>query len=158
MPEPGPVVANAGPLIVLAAVGQLDLVGQLYGQVLVPETVFEEVTSAGAGRPGATELPAAAWAVRTKVDPPPDPLLAQDLGRGEAEAIALAVRRGARLVLLDDRRARQIAAVAYGLRVKGAPGILVAAKQRGLVGSVPPFLEQMRATGYFLAPAVIERA
>jgi len=42
--------------------------------------------------------------------------------------------------------------------VKGAPGILIAAKQRGLVASVRPFLEQMRATGYFLAPAVIERA
>jgi hypothetical protein len=45
-------VANAGPLIVLAAVGQLDLVGQLYGEVLIPEAVFDEITGAGAGRPG----------------------------------------------------------------------------------------------------------
>src|SRR3972149_3046244 len=98
MPERGPVVANAGPLIVLAAVGQLDLVGRLYERVLVPEAVFEEITGAGAGRPGAMELPAATWAVRTTVDPPPDPLLTQDIGRGETEAITLAVRRNARLL------------------------------------------------------------
>lgn len=158
MPDQGPVVANAGPLIVLAAVGQLDLVGRLYGEALVPEAVFQEITAAGAGRPGATELPAATWAVRTPVDPPPDARVGEDLGRGETEAITLAVRCGARLILLDDRRARQVARVTYGLRVKGAPGVLVAAKKAGFLPSVGPFLEQMRAKGYFLAPAVVERA
>ena len=157
MSDSGPVVSDAGPLIILAAVGQIDLVGHLYGQVLVPEAVFEEITGAGAGRPGVDELVVASWAVRTKVDPPPDPLLAQDLGRGETEAITLAVRRGARLLLLDDRKARQIAEVAYGLRVKGAPGILVAAKRGGFIASVRPHLEQMRAKGYFIAPPVVER-
>jgi predicted nucleic acid-binding protein len=158
MPDPGPVVANAGPLIVLAAVGQLDLVGRLYAQVLVPEAVFQEITVAGAGRAGAAELPAASWAVRTPLDPPPDPRLGEDLGRGETEAITIAVRRSARLVLLDDRRARQVARVTYGLSVKGAPGILVASKKAGFVTSVRPFLDQMRAKGYFLAPAVVDRA
>jgi predicted nucleic acid-binding protein len=61
-------------------------------------------------------------------------------------------------VLLDDRRARQVARVTYGLRVKGAPGVLVASKKAGFVTSVRPFLEQMLARGYFLAPAVVERA
>ena len=103
-------------------------------------------------------MAAAGWALRTEVDPAPDPLLAQDLGRGETEAITLAVRRNARLVLVDDRKARQIAEVAYRLRVKGAPGILVAAKQRGLIALVRPLLEEMRDKGYFLAAPVIERA
>jgi predicted nucleic acid-binding protein len=158
MPDVRPVVADAGPLIILSAIGQMDLVGELYGQVLVPEAVFSEVTGAGADRPGSAELAAARWAVRTQVEPPPDLLLGKDLGLGESEAITLAFRRNARLLLLDDRRARQVAELAYGLRVKGAPGILVEAKKRGLIKSIRPLLEQMRAKGYFLAQAVIDRA
>ncbi len=148
MPKTGPVVADSGPLIALATVRQMDLVGKRYGVVLVPGAVLREVTSFGSNRPGAAELAAAAWAVRIELEPPPDPLLAEDTGPGEAEAITLAVRRGARLLLLDDRRARRIAEVAYGLRVKGAAGLLVAAKKQGLITSVRPLLDEMRASGY----------
>jgi hypothetical protein len=158
MPDDRPVVADAGPLIILSAIGRIDLLGDLYGSVLVPEAVFAEVTGAGLHRPGSAELAAASWAVRTQVEPPPDLLLGRDLGGGESEAITLAFRRDARLLLLDDRRARQVAELAYGLRVKGAPGILVEAKKRGLIKSVGPLLEQMRARGYFLAQPVVDRA
>jgi uncharacterized protein len=89
---------------------------------------------------------------------PPDALLAEDVGPGEAEAITLAVRRHARLLLLDDRRARRIAEVAYHLRVKGVAGILVTAKRRGLVASVRSVLEEIRANGYYLAQTIIDRA
>jgi predicted nucleic acid-binding protein len=153
-----PVVADAGPLIILSAIGKIDLLGDLYGSVLIPDAVFFEVTTVGADRPGSAELLAASWAIRAEVQPPPDLLLAWDLGAGESEAITLALRRHARLLLLDDRRARQIAEIGYGLRVKGAPGILVEAKQRGLIRAVQPLLEEMRARGYFLAQSVIDRA
>ena len=55
MSESGPVVSNSGPLIALATVGQLDVLGSLYGSVLIPGAVFREVTEAGGGRPGALE-------------------------------------------------------------------------------------------------------
>lgn len=158
MSDPAPVVADAGPLIVLAAIGQIDLLGELYGRVLIPGAVFLEVTVAGLDRPGSSELGAAPWAVRTPVDPQPDLLLRRGLGLGESEAITLAFRSDARLLLLDDRRARQIAELAYGLRVKGAAGILVESKKRGLIASVASPLEQMRIAGYFLGQPVIDRA
>ena len=157
MSEAGPVVTNSGPLIALATVGQMDLVGGLFGSVLVPEAVFRAVTWFGVLRPGAAELAAATWAVRVELGTPPDALLAEDVGPGEAEAITLAVRRRARLLLLDDRRARRIAEVAYHLRVKGVAGILVTAKRRGLVASVRPVLEEIRANGYYLAQTIIDR-
>jgi len=154
----GPVVINAGPLVALSMVGRLDLLEALYTRVLVPGAVMQEVVTAGAGRIGAREVADAVFLERVLVEPPPDPLLAGELGPGEAEVIALAHRQGARLVILDERRARRIAEHAYGLPVKGTAGLLVSAKRKGAVPAVRPLLEAMVQKGYFLAERLVERA
>lgn len=91
-------------------------------------------------------------------DVTPDPLLAEELGPGEAAVIAAAYRLHARLVLLDERKARRIAARAYGLRVKGSAGLLVVAKRAGLIGEVRPLLDSMVKKGYFLSQRLVDRA
>jgi predicted nucleic acid-binding protein len=158
MSDSGPVVTDSGPIIALAKVGHLDVLGKLFGTVLVPGAVFREVAWQDVGRPGAIELSTASWAVRIPLETPPDALLAGDLGPGEAEAITLAVQRHARLLLLDDRRARRIAEVAYRLRVKGVAGILVAAKKHRLIGSVKSLLLEICDKGYYVADNIIDRA
>jgi predicted nucleic acid-binding protein len=84
------VVADAGPLIYLAAIGHLDLLRRLAPEVLVPEAVYHEVVVAGAGLPGAEEVREAAW-VRVERPARPDlveALVAGGLHAGESEAIA----------------------------------------------------------------------
>lgn len=154
----GTVVVDAGPLIALALLDKLDLLRVLHGDVTVPAAVFAEVTGAGEERPGAREVAAASFLRRVHLDQPPDPLLLLQLGRGEAEVIALAHRQGAALVLLDDLRARRVAAHAYGLQVRGTAGLLVAARRAGAVEAVRPLLEQIRADGYRLSDALVDRA
>lgn len=155
MPD-GPIVCNTGPLIALTMVGQLDLLGRLYQQVIVPEAVLREVVS-GTRNIGAAEIQAASWLERFP-DPDPEPLLAKELGRGEAAVIATAQLVQARLVLIDERRARRIAEQAYGLGVKGSAGILVSAKRAGMIPAVRPLLDEMVRQGYFLSSRLIERA
>jgi hypothetical protein len=157
MPE-GPIVCNAGPLIALSMIGQLDLLGSLYQHVLVPEAVIQEVSGAGIGRIGAAEVKAASWLERVKEEPVAEPLLATELGPGEAAVIAAAHRMGAGLVLIDERRARRIAEHAYRLKVKGSAGILVSAKRAGLIAAVHPFLKSMVSQGYYLSGRLVERA
>ena len=157
MPEAGPVVTDTGPLIALAAIKQLELLAALYGQVLIPSAVMQEV-AAGRERPAASEIEDAKWAVKTVVSAELDPLLADELGAGEAAAIALARATRARLVLLDDRRARRVARLAYGLKVKGVAGILVQAKRGGFIPEVTASLLELRAQGYYLSDRVIARA
>lgn len=154
----GPIVCNAGPLIALAMVGHLDLLPKLYQRILVPGAVLQEVAGAGAGRIGASEIAAAAWLERLPIEPPVEPLLAKELGPGEAEVITAAYRCQARLVLIDERRARRIAEQAYGLRVKGSAGILVSAKRAGMLAAVRPLLERMCGQGYYLSQRLIDRA
>lgn len=152
------IVCNAGPLIALTLVQSLPLLGKLYGDVLVPRAVYQEVVESGQGRPGAEELQSATWAQVVTLQTPPEPLLTHELGRGEAEVIALASKLGADRALLDERRARRIAEQVYDLRVRGSAGILVAAKKAGWLSEVRPLLETMRREGYFISDRLLRSA
>ena len=77
------------------------------------------------------------------------------LDAGELSAIVLAGARGA-TVLLDERRGRA-AATALGLPVLGTLGLLVRARDAGLVARIRPLTTALMASGYFLAPALVDR-
>ena len=83
--------------------------------------------------------------------------LSMVLGRGEAEAIALARQYPESLLLIDDRQARR-AASALGLRATGSSGVLVRGKAETLIEAVKPLLLAMRQNGYYLSDRVIQRA
>lgn len=55
------VVSNASPLIGLARIGELELLQQLYGELVIPEAVAREVVLEGAGLPAADQVRKAAW-------------------------------------------------------------------------------------------------
>jgi len=75
-------------------------------------------------------------------------LLKRDLDDGEAEAIALAIEQHADLILLDESEARRIAEL-YHLLKTGAVGILIKAKQLGLIKTLRNELDQLRKGGGF---------
>ncbi len=141
------VVPDSGPLIYLASANQLELLRLLYGTVVVPRAVFEEVTVAGAGMIGAAEVLAASWLQIE--DQTPDPELLRVLDRGESAAIPLAERLHA-ILLVDDGDARAVA-TRRGLAVIGTLGVLVAARRRGLVAQIAPVLDVMAGHGMFVS-------
>jgi predicted nucleic acid-binding protein len=151
------VVADSGPLIALATIGHLELLRRLHREVLVPQAVYGEVVGTSASRPGAQQVAAAGWLERVAVDPPPDPLLLEALGLGEAEAIALAIRRGGALILIDEAQGRRVAQTIYRLPVRGIVGTLAKAKEQQLVSAVRPLLEMLIRNGYRLAPSLVAR-
>ena len=104
------------------------------------------------------EIAGLTWLEQRVVDPPPDRLLAEELGAGEAEVITLALRVRPREVLLDERRARRIAEVAYHLPVRGTAGLLVAAKRARLIPLVRPLMDAMRDNGYYLSQRLLDAA
>ncbi|MHB8764629.1 MAG: DUF3368 domain-containing protein [Deferrisomatales bacterium] len=154
-----PVVADAGPLIGLARVGRLGLLHDLYGAVLIPPAVEDELRLAEP-RPGVAALAAARNAGWLGVEAPAPTeglrklLLLVD--PGEAEAIELAAQRRCRFVLLDDRRGRS-AARRRAVPVAGTGAVLLAAKGRGLIDAVGPVLDELAGAAYRLAPALVQR-
>jgi hypothetical protein len=137
-------VSNSTPLIAFARIGELDLLRRIVGRVVIPTAVRDEITGA-TNRAGADEVQHAAWIeVRTPTSVGGD--LTVLLDRGEAHTIALAEELGASQVLLDERAARALAS-ARGLKIIGSAGLLVRAKERGLIEAVHPYLKRMRAQG-----------
>ncbi len=149
------VVCNTSPIVALARAGRLDLLHAVYGEIVVPEAVFHEITVAGAGEPGAREVVAAAWIKRKPaLNLSLTNALGLELDAGEAEAIALAVECRADLILLDERIGRH-AAQRMGLAVSGTLGILIAARDRGLLAPVRPLLDALRTdAGFWIGDAL----
>ena len=132
------VVSNASPLIILARIGQLQLLAEFYGRILIPTPVHEEVVIAGRGLPGSREVSDASWIEIRDAADGSDSSLVQGtprLGAGERSAIQLAKELSADLLLLDEWKARRIAQSA-GLPVAGCVGILEAGARMGKISDL----------------------
>jgi predicted nucleic acid-binding protein len=127
------VVVNATPLIALAFLGRLELLREMFDEILVPAAVYEEVAVKGAGRPGADAVDRADWlrVVSPRAAPTIEPMLL-GLDAGEMDVLLLAREQQPDWVLIDERLGRRIAR-AMGLPAKGTLGILLAAVLAGLL-------------------------
>ncbi len=138
------VVSNSSPLAALSFIGELDLLHQLYGIVLIPDAVWQEVAIAGANLPGREAVLNADWLERRTVkNHQLVKALFQDLDPGESEAIVLALETKAELLIMDERLGRRTARH-FDLNVIGVVGILIEAKHRGLVNAIHPYLDRLR--------------
>lgn len=151
------IVCNAGPLIALAGIGQVELLQRLFGTVVVAEPVRREVEAGGASKQGGNLFHAHDWLRTTTVAEPPDQLLSALLDLGEASTIALALQLKATHVLMDESKGRKIARSVYHLHVVGTGRILVEAKKAGFIASVKPLLHQMRMNGYWLSQSIADQ-
>ena len=151
-------VINSGPLIALSLIDQLDLLPILFSEFWIPETVYQEVTVAGIGQPGAKSLSDKRWHAHVIREPEPDPLLIAELDAGEAAVISLARAKSPCMVIIDEKRGRQIAKQVYDLPVKGSVGLLLEAKRRGELTELHPILLELKRAGYYLSDAVIQAA
>lgn len=146
------VVSDSSVLIGLAAIRQFDLLSLLYREVVIPDTVWREVTGADLTFPGVRETKAARAAgwieVATASNRALVTQLESTLDRGEAEAIALAVERAAVLLLLDESDGRRMART-MGVAVTGTLGVLLRAKACGHVPAIKPLLTELIERHHF---------
>ena len=147
-------VLDASALITLARIGRLNLLRDLAENIYIPEAVYDEVVRSGRGRAGSSEVAHAQWISYHQVrDRDAVAGLRAQVGQGEAEAIALARELRADAVVLDDATARQLAETA-GQKVLGLLGLLLNAKERGVVASLKPIVDDMVAAGFFIDEAL----
>jgi predicted nucleic acid-binding protein len=143
------VISNSSPLQYLYQAGVLDLLPALFGQVSVPEAVVAELEE---GQRRSVPLPTLSdlsWLkVRTVRNRTLLPLVTH-LGDGEKEVLALGQELSGALLLLDDRDARRHAR-ALELEISGTLGVLLLAKERGILDAVRPVLDRLQALRFRL--------
>ena len=127
------VLCNAGPLITLGKLNRLEVLSELYGEVRIPRSVYDEVVTSGLAKGASDAMTVRLFWRRRKwpiVDVPPALLASYKpsviLDAGERAVLALAQTIRYPLVLLDDEVARSEAR-RLGLQLRGTLGILVQA-------------------------------
>jgi uncharacterized protein len=147
------VVVNTSPFIALERVGQLELLKRMYGVVVRPQSVLDEL-NAGRGTYDLSPLLEHADWIVTEPDPP-EMVLRRELGAGETAVIALAVRTQADLVILDDLQASLVAQT-QGLAITGTLGVLIAAQQAGYLSDVKEAFRRLQDAGFRIPSALME--
>jgi len=141
------IIADTSCLIVLANIDELDLLQKVYGKITTTPEVASEY-----GR----DLPS--WIdIISVADKQKQYILESQVDKGESSAIALALEKTHSLLILDDQKARKIASQ-LGVQYTGSLGVIVKAKQKGIITSVKPLLKKLRQTNFRLSPSLILEA
>lgn len=143
------VVADAGPLIGLARVNQLDLLQKLYHRITITPRVLQEL-KLSSEKPGAKVISAAVdagWIEVYRLKKKDDhSILDLLVDAGEAKSIQSALEQKADILIIDDRKGRKIAE-RRKVRIIGTRGVLIAAKRKGFLDKVAPIIKEMAAVG-----------
>ncbi len=148
MPET--VICDTSAIFYLHRLLCLNLLKELYGNIIIPRTVASELKQGqdeGEDVPDLAEYP---WIQIKDIRIPKIIGLMTDLGPGEAGVLAIAIEEPDALVILDDLLARQVAKL-QGIKLTGTLGILLKAKQRGHIQAVAPLIEELQKLGFWLS-------
>ncbi len=142
-----PVILNNTPLIALHFLQAFPLLEKLYGQVWIPTIVQQEFLAFDTDSRRFALLNAP-WikVAEAQVNPT---LQRAKLDTGELAVLALAVEYQARLVVIDELRARKYAE-RLGLPLTGTLGVLLAGKKKGYLSAITPLLARLQASGMYL--------
>lgn len=148
------IVSDTSPLNYIVLIDLQHILPELFERILIPSAARDELQSGGAPEAITRFMAAAPAWLETRQVSETDPKL-QHLDRGEREAISLALRVSADVLLLDERRGRQ-AARDHGLAVSGTLGVLDLADRRGLA-RLAEAIERLKATNFRASPRVLKQ-
>lgn len=116
---------------------------KIYGQVLITPEVLSEL-----------KCSVPPWIlVESPMNNSFQATLEKSLDKGEASAIALALEKSNPLLLIDEQKGRRIANE-LGIQITGSLGIILAAKQMGLIDSAGSILDKIKSTNFRISPSL----
>ena len=153
MPE---VISNTTPILSLLKINKLHLLRKLYSTVTIPLAVFNEIEN-GHKKAYYKDLSKFNWIIIKKIENPDSMERFIELDDGEAEVLILANELNADLVLMDELIGRKYAKH-FKFKLTGTIGILLKAKEKGLIKSVKDLLTELTEKGTWLSPKLVSMA
>lgn len=118
-------------------------------------TVNKEILASGKSGIGVKELGESTWLKKEKVKDIKKVKLLYELEEGEAEVIILAMEKGIKQVLIDEKVARLQAKI-LGLEVIGTLGVLLKAKKKGLIKRLKPVINSIVEGGIWIKDDIVK--
>ena len=141
---PKTAVVDTSCFIAFSALDLLDLLCNLYDEIIIPAGVLKEF--------GDLKLPC--LKIETVNNPLVDLLIHEaNLGRGESEVIALAHETG-KFAVIDDQKARHVAKE-MGIKITGTIGLLLKAKEKGIIDSVYERVLELKNKGFYVSDSLL---
>jgi predicted nucleic acid-binding protein len=143
------IVADSSPFVHLDRIGRLDLLPAVFGRVVVPAIVADEVGRGGFRFPG-IDVRTLAWVTIQPDRNDPDLVADPSLHVGEIAVLSLARSYADHLVIIDDLGGRT-AAQRLGLRFIGTAGVVIRVRKVGLISAAAPLFEALATHGFRLS-------
>jgi predicted nucleic acid-binding protein len=131
------IISDTSCFIILSTIGELDLLYKVYGEII---TTIDIAIEYGEALPEWVEI-------RKVTDITKQQLLELQIDKGESSAIALALELQDSTIILDDFKARKVA-LRLGINYTGTLGVVIKAKLKGIIPSIKPILEKIKATNF----------
>lgn len=149
------IIADAGPLIALAKINQLDLLPALFSSVTITQAVSDEcLLSPYADKVLIAEALKKGW-LRCVENPVFKHQLSKSLGLGELSSIEYALQEtGKTLLIMDDALARK-QALRYQLQLVGTAALLFAAQHKSLIIDAETLIAELNNIGYRISATVV---
>ena len=144
-------VSNTTPIISLSAIGKIEILRDLFREIIIPQAVYEEIKAKkGVGYHSVDSNFIKVQPIQTKNH---KLLLSDRLDLGEAETIILAKEITADNVIIDENLG-YIVAKEYNLNVIRTLSILLKAKEKNIIYEVKPLIEEMISKGRWYSKRV----
>jgi predicted nucleic acid-binding protein len=153
-------VSDTGPIIGLAKANRLALLKNLFEKVLIPPMVRKELFAKTGDEAEWIDSALTDFIQVFEIRPIDETakLILEGLGEGERQAIGIAASMGNDAILLIDDLAGRQAAEKLNIKITGLVGVLLLAKERGLIKSVSDIIEEIRSKGYWLSNSIVDIA
>jgi len=151
------VIVNSTPVILLSAIGKLSLLKEIYHTVYIyiSKAVYDEIMVKDEFKAARSLIAAlGGWIqVENIINEDAKKFFNVALHIGEVEVMILAKEIGADLLIIDDYLARKHASY-LELKVTGTLGVLLKAKNLGVIEQVKPLIDQMINSGIYIETKV----
>lgn len=145
------IIFNTSPIQYIYQIGLIHILEELYRKVYVPNEVSDEIEK---GIYEGVDLPDIRHAGFVEILDAKATYLSsvvRDLGKGETAVILHGLENSRSTIVVDDFLARKVA-LELEIRFTGTAGILIAAKNKGLIQSINPYLDLLTKLGFYLPP------
>ena len=129
-------VSDTSSLIALVNIGEIEILKTIYHNVVITPEIAEEF---------GLEIPD--WIKIERANDETKMRLNLDLDKGESSGIALALENESSLLIIDEKKGRGIAKE-LGIRIIGILGVIIKAKEMGLVNQIRPLIEKLEKAGF----------